>query len=123
MTESQFTCKLLKLLRQAMPDAVVLKHNDAMTSGIPDFSVSLAGRTLWVEVKLSTAARNKMFAPLQVEMIYKLRGRYVIYNPKSKFCHILAPVDVERILSCGLPVGSLCQYSVNYLVLQLKELF
>jgi len=53
MTESFFTRKLLKALRShpALLDAVIWKHNDASTGGIPDFSVSIGKITMWGEVK------------------------------------------------------------------------
>ena len=54
MTESQFTSKLLKALRAhpALREvAVVVKHCNPYHRGVPDFSVSIGPRTLWVEVK------------------------------------------------------------------------
>ena len=52
-TESEWTSHLLTKLRVAavMKEAVVYKHNDWSTKGIPDFSISLAGHTSWWEVK------------------------------------------------------------------------
>lgn len=120
MNEGPFTCKLLKLLRQAMPYAVVLKHNDAMTSGIPDFSVSRAGRTIWFEVKLSTAAPKKMFEPIQVETLRRLWGRYIIYDQKERTCITFpaeyVPFKEFSLLEC-------VPYKIENLVIYIKELF
>lgn len=52
MTERTYTTRLVKRLRQAFPNAVVIKHADNFTGGVPDLSVTLGGRTWWVEVKV-----------------------------------------------------------------------
>jgi hypothetical protein len=53
MTESQFQSKLLKALRShtALRDAVIFKHSDRINGGVPDFSITIEKRTLWVELK------------------------------------------------------------------------
>lgn len=83
MTEGQFNAKLVKELRQRLgPGAVVFKHADAYTAGIPDISVTLNDRTLWLECKLTT--NKKWFEPLQMAMLQKLRGYYIIWSPETK---------------------------------------
>lgn len=49
--ESHISRTLVRRLRIALPNAVVFKHNDASTAGIPDISVTYKRRTLWLEVK------------------------------------------------------------------------
>lgn len=51
MIESKLTKALLKEIRARMPYAVVFKHTEQVTSGVPDISVTYRGRTMWVEVK------------------------------------------------------------------------
>lgn len=62
MTESAFTAKLLKALRShaALKDAVVWKHADRISAGIPDFSVTVSGRTTWWEVKVKPNVMTKL---------------------------------------------------------------
>lgn len=51
MTEKQFVSRVVFTIKAHWPDAVVFKHNDASTAGIPDVSVTLRGRTYWIECK------------------------------------------------------------------------
>lgn len=52
MTEAQATQKLLAEIKKRHPRAVVFKHCDRFTKAIPDISITVAGRTFWLEVKL-----------------------------------------------------------------------
>lgn len=88
MTESQWTQKLRKALCAAMPNAVVIKHNDAITSGIPDLSITSFetgpyARVTWLENKL-IGAPSVMFRPLQVAMLQKMGGWYCVWSPKLR---------------------------------------
>jgi hypothetical protein len=51
MTEGTITQDLLGYLKKYLPGAVVLKHCDRFTTGIPDLSVSFKGNTFWFECK------------------------------------------------------------------------
>lgn len=57
MLEGAFTSKLLKKLRThpILKDAVIYKHSDYFTKGVPDFSITWqpAALTTWWEVKIS----------------------------------------------------------------------
>lgn len=55
MTESMFTGKLIRALKQhpALREAWIQKHNDRSSAGIPDLSVSIGCGTLWIEVKVA----------------------------------------------------------------------
>lgn len=70
MTEAQLTKKLIDYVRKELPQAVVFKHNDRVTTGIPDLSITCGGRTLWVEVK-----REGNWPPsaLQQEIVKRLQ--------------------------------------------------
>lgn len=71
MTESKFTSKLLKELRLRLPGAVIFKHNDIGTAGIPDISITNERRTIWLEIKDS---ENKKKDRLQTETLRRLGG-------------------------------------------------
>jgi len=51
VTEATLTRALVKVLRAGLPGAVVIKHADRFTAGVPDLSVTWGGRTTWLEVK------------------------------------------------------------------------
>lgn len=51
ITESSLTRQLIAVIEQQMSGAVVLKHADRYTSGIPDMSVTWRGVTTWWECK------------------------------------------------------------------------
>lgn len=88
-SESQFTSKLLRALRARMPNAVVLKHSDSFSGGIPDFSITnfdsyiAENKTVWIEVKL-LGPPSVIFKPLQVEMLRRLGGYYLIWDARAK---------------------------------------
>jgi hypothetical protein len=95
VTESSLTTDLLKALRAALPNAVVLKHNERVLSGVPDFSVTLAGRTSWWEVKFGprivskgiqqlTCARLAVAGQCRYIWFQELRGhrQTLILHPK-----------------------------------------
>lgn len=52
MTEKDLTATCRRELQQGLAGALVLKHNDRMTSGIPDVSVSWKNATTWLEFKI-----------------------------------------------------------------------
>ena len=68
--------------------AVILKHNDRVTAGVPDISVTCGGRTTWLEVKLlrdwdePLGALKKKFNALQLATMRLLaengRALYVV---------------------------------------------
>jgi len=53
MTETQLKAKLTKTLRASLNNAVIFRHEDQFTSGVPDISVTWEGFTTWLEVKLA----------------------------------------------------------------------
>lgn len=50
MNEKELKSKLVKRMRKKLRGAVVFRHEDQWTSGIPDISVTFQGTT-WIEVK------------------------------------------------------------------------
>lgn len=52
LNEAKISRELCKTLRSELQGpVVVIKHADMMTVGVPDTSVTWAGRTTWLEVK------------------------------------------------------------------------
>ncbi len=100
MIESEFTSgKLIPELRKVFAnDVVIFKHNDAITSGIPDISITkidFVPRTLWLEVKMIDSP-SKMFKPLQVETLKRLGGYYFVWDQKAKWGYLFRPEDREN---------------------------
>lgn len=53
MTETKLKAILTRKLRKDLSGAVVLRHEDQYSSGIPDISITWKGSTTWLEVKLA----------------------------------------------------------------------
>lgn len=51
MTEKELKDRLVYWFRIRLPKAVVLRHEDKNTAGVPDLSVTYKGHTVWLEVK------------------------------------------------------------------------
>lgn len=50
-SEATLKAQLMSHLRHTLPGAVCFRHEDKMTHGIPDISVTIFGRTVWFEAK------------------------------------------------------------------------
>jgi len=79
---NEATCKagLAKTLRTLRPDAVVYRHEDQFTAGIPDLSVTAYGCTVWVEVKYNRPGRKGKLTPIQARALTRLRGLLLVYE-------------------------------------------
>jgi hypothetical protein len=80
MTESQFSSKLLRALRQRMPQAWIQKFNDRISSGIPDAVVVHEGRATWLEFKVD----YRKVTTIQHETLKLLKRGYVVRYWKEK---------------------------------------
>ena len=118
MTETQFTSKLVRAIRERLgPGAIVFKHADGYTAGIPDISISLGRNTLWLEAKL--VGNPKFFEPLQLAILEKLDGHYIFWNTKTRLgCRFLAcQYNKEEVLSrCCLSFNELVQNIINEVI-------
>lgn len=74
VSEAAFQSKLLRALRQRLPDAVIYKLNDNFTRGIPDIMISYQGRVNWFELKVWPNAATK----IQWESLRRLWNGYLI---------------------------------------------
>jgi hypothetical protein len=74
MTESQFSAKLLRALRQRMPSAVVWKLSDRFVTGMPDAVVIYDGIASWFEFKVGVNQVTK----IQIETLARLKRGYLL---------------------------------------------
>lgn len=51
MTEKDLKDALVHTMRTTVPWAVVFRHEDTNTAGIPDIAFTYKGKTIWLEVK------------------------------------------------------------------------
>ena len=84
-TETSLSSQLRATLKELLPpDGVIFKHSDYATAGIPDFSVTGYGRTVWVEVKLVDMDEKFRQRGLQHDTAQRLfiagRCYYVVYS-------------------------------------------
>lgn len=98
-SESRFTQRLIKALRARLSSAVILKHSDSYTSGIPDFSITNFdsgphAKVVWIEVKL-LGPPSTMFRALQVEMLRRLGGYYLIWDVNAKKAYFFSATDIS----------------------------
>lgn len=133
MTEAKLTTDHTSRLRTAHPTWVVLKHCDRFTSAIPDISVSLGTKTVWVEYKL-LKKDERLDVPktwvndlAQLELTRRLGGYYLAYDPREKQHLLVAAAVLQQtnikysdfLVSAG--PGSGLDYLESLLVRLLEE--
>lgn len=96
MNEATLTRSLVQKLR-ALPGAIVFKHSDGRTAGIPDLSVNYLKRTTWIEVKfanpkiITRGIQSLTIARLErCAIVY-----YVVYDKRENKIFIVEPHNVE----------------------------
>lgn len=111
-------------IRRHLPTAVAIRHEDQFTHGIPDLSVSLAGRTTWWEVKYAdpllrtTGIQHHLCARLAAETYC----RYLVYQrgiptgdqKRPRQIRVVHPTEIDCWQRLGrvLVTGSFEQYAV-----------
>ena len=77
MTEAQMTQQFIVRLKASLgPSFTIIKHNDRISKGVPDVSVSNGkGRTLWIEFKKNKKSPRPAHQRLMLE---RLGGVYVL---------------------------------------------
>jgi len=125
MTEATVCTSLRAALLRLLPGAIIYKHHDLSTKGIPDLSVNWHDRTAWIEVKLMkptepVAAFKKHFEAVQLAnavllerqvmtlyfVTYPINGelRAVLWRPTDLHHLLLSDFEVynwRRELACG----------------------
>lgn len=102
MTEAKLSSEVLRRVRHLLPEGVCFKHSDNYTAGMPDFSISIHGATAWFESKLSS--NRRWYEPIQLELLKRLHGYYLIYDTKTKIGQIFPSSDVIEVVKVGLPL-------------------
>lgn len=100
MTEATLKSALVKELR-LIPNAVVMRHEDRFTHGIPDISVTLNGIGSWYEVKFA----NPKFQSKGIQELTMLRlavtstARYIVYScrkDEDARTYLVHPSDIGK---------------------------
>jgi hypothetical protein len=73
VNEAYLKGRLRKAITTALEGAVVFRHEDQFSSGIPDMSVTWERRTAWVEVKYAPLGRSTGATKLQAYTLDRLR--------------------------------------------------
>ena len=96
--ERQYVRELRKILAVDLENAVILKHADQVTSGIPDLSVTWNGSTFWIEVKRGSTIKARGIQVFTAARLAK-QGHcfFVLYSEDST--SIFTPEQVEAKLS------------------------
>jgi hypothetical protein len=92
MNEAQLTQKFVRELRQDHPSWVIWKHNDRLSSGIPDLSITRNGRTVWLEVKKEGGKFQKVQQYWLTEMVgyYLILPKGAVYDSSMRLMSVNA---------------------------------
>ncbi len=77
MTEATVSAPLMKMLREMLPGAIVVKHQDRSMIGLPDCSVTWGKRpSCWLEFKLVECPKKYQdFCELEWEALARTAGQ------------------------------------------------
>lgn len=91
--EKEPKAELVRYLKKYLPLAVVFRHEDHFTSGIPDISVTWKGRTWWIEVKEFPGKKGRAIQNATAVLLKKqgFSCFYVIYHRKENRTYIVDP--------------------------------
>jgi len=110
-----------KKMREQLKGAVVLRHEDYFSAGIPDFSVTLNGTT-WIEVKHAKPyIKGKKIQAYTADQLNK-NGRcfYVVYRDIRGVLDtlIIDPAEVLKdIKNCmNNPITAVSGFSHQYVI-------
>lgn len=110
MTEAMLKSALMRYLRKKHPSAVILRHEDRITAGIPDVSVTWDGSTSWWEVKYAKSRiRTRGIQELTcLRLARQGLCYYLIYEERDAFhkrTRIVTPVELQQGLDGELHDG------------------
>ena len=80
MNEATLKAGLVRALQKRLHQAMVLRHEDRFRGGIPDISVTLAGRVVWAEVKYDRPGVRSPLTAIQERTLRRLGGLLVLYE-------------------------------------------
>jgi hypothetical protein len=116
MTENEQTRRLIYGLKMLLPEAVIIKHTDMFTKGVPDFSVTEDGKTTWWEAKVidAQAGEDVILRPkrdvdaVQWETLRRLKcGYLIIYTPSGDAAMIHVNQKRASLVSVKLKLAAL----------------
>ena len=79
MRESKFQAKLIKDIKERLPDCIVLKNDPTYLQGIPDLTVFNNNRWATLEVKKSANASHQPNQDYYVEMMDRMSFSRFVY--------------------------------------------
>jgi len=99
--EVDVTSKLARACRALGPHVVVFRHSEMVEAGIPDLSLTLYGRTLWVEVKLVTPRSPSIFSrgPQRINLErLECNGLalYAVFDSDTHIVWLVRPHDITQ---------------------------
>jgi len=101
--ETQVKGKLVKFLKDNLKDAIIFRHEDQYTAGIPDISLTDNGFTLWIEVKHVTPKKPFKSSGLQKHTAKQLEKQgkciFIIFEESKEghqFTFIVQPKFIDQ---------------------------
>jgi len=86
-------------MRLHLPGAVVFRHEDHFTAGVPDISITNAGHTTWIEVKIARNGkiRSKGIQKLTAQKLAMAGAKtlFVIFEDDGTATYICHPSRIE----------------------------
>ena len=79
MRESKFQAKLIKDIKECLPDCIVLKNDPTYLQGIPDLTVFNNDKWATLEVKKSANATHQPNQDYYVEMMDRMSFSRFVY--------------------------------------------
>ena len=79
MRESKFQAKLIKDIKERLPDCIVLKNDPTYLQGIPDLTVFNNNKWATLEVKKSANATHQPNQDYYVEMMDRMSFSRFVY--------------------------------------------
>jgi len=109
--ESKFTREIMKSLRehQLLKDAVIFKHNDFYTAGIPDLTITINGLTTWFELKVAPGQPTK----LQQFFLDKLYPRAFVITLFPIAKNMVIWQTDKKVLASGMKLDEAINLMVN----------
>lgn len=130
MNEASMTRDIIRDLRKAFPRAVIFKHHDLSTAGIPDMSVTFNNLTHWIELKFfknneTKSTIDKHFDRLQLATMRLLERQgpafYLIGMQRRAVGTALAvwsPANIAEVLEMPHPEWTLTPTTALKLTMQ-----
>lgn len=123
MTEATLKGALVTKIREQIPGAMVFRHEDHFTAGIPDISVTWRYRTSWWEVKFA----NPNFKSLGIQELTMLRlsragiANYIIYRELNR-CQTVHIVEPSNLIIWEAAGSSTMGFNHSWVIEKLKEI-